>query len=102
MFGHEKRDIRDAELKRKLPMEWTEGESSSAWKLPLYKEYCFACGGKYGPSQAAKTCCQAQSLVALFIFFFPTPPIDMEMRIGFDLFRAQMKLMMVVVKKKTI
>jgi hypothetical protein len=63
-------------LKRKLRTGWTVGASASAWKLPCNKEYCFAGGGKYGPSQAAKTCCRAQSLVNLFLFFFPTPFIE--------------------------
>jgi hypothetical protein len=65
------RDIRNAELKRKLPAGWTEGEEGSAWKLAPNKEYSFAGGGHHGPSLAAKTVCEAQSLGKLFLFFFP-------------------------------
>ena len=65
------RDIRNNELNRKIPSGWTEGVADSAWKLPRAKEYSFAGGGHYGPSLAAKTACESQSLADLFIFFFP-------------------------------
>jgi hypothetical protein len=65
------RDIRNAELKRKIPSGWTEGEIGSSWKLPRDKQYSFAGGGKHGPSLAAKTVCEGHSLVNLFLFFFP-------------------------------
>jgi hypothetical protein len=64
------RDIRDDELKRKIPSGWTEGETGSAWKLSRAKEYSFAGGGHHGPSLAAKTVCENKSLADLFIFFF--------------------------------
>jgi hypothetical protein len=48
-------DILDAELKRKVPSGWTEGESASAWKLPRHKEYCFAGGGKCGQNLLSGT-----------------------------------------------
>jgi hypothetical protein len=65
------RDIRNEELKRKVPTGWTEDEMGSAWKLPRSKEYSFAGGGHHGPSLASKTVCESQSLSDLFVFFFP-------------------------------
>jgi hypothetical protein len=62
-----------AELKRKVPTGWTEGVEGSAWKLQRDKEYDYAGGGRHGPSLAARTCCEAQSLADLFLFFFPLP-----------------------------
>jgi hypothetical protein len=34
-----KRDICNAELKRKIPLGWMEGKTGSAWKLSSGKEY---------------------------------------------------------------
>jgi hypothetical protein len=66
-----KRDIGNAELKRKIPLGWMEGKTGSEWRLSRNKEYSFGGGGHHGPSLAAKTVCEAQSLVNLFLFFFP-------------------------------
>jgi hypothetical protein len=37
------RDIRNEELKRKVPTGWTEGKTGSAWKLPWCLEGIFIC-----------------------------------------------------------
>jgi hypothetical protein len=68
---NKKRDIRDAELKRKISTGWTEGEEGLVWKISLKKEYSIGGGGEHHPSHAAKRCCLVQSLASLFIFFFP-------------------------------
>jgi hypothetical protein len=65
------RDLRNEELKRKTPSGWTEGITGLAWKLPRIKDYTFAGGKLAGPTAAAKSACESQSLVDLFIFFFP-------------------------------
>jgi hypothetical protein len=64
------RDVRNAELKRKVPPGWTEGEADSAWQLSRDKGYNVAGGGEHGPSLAARTCCESKSLADLFQFFF--------------------------------
>jgi hypothetical protein len=70
------RDLRNEELRRKIPSGWTEGVTGSAWKLPRAKDYTFAGGGLEGPTIAAKTVCESQSLVDLFVFFFPIQFLD--------------------------
>jgi hypothetical protein len=88
-----------------------EGETDSAWNLLRDKEYSFGDRGRHGPSLAATTCCQEQSLANLFIFFFPSSfckqshkrPIGTETsRIGYVLLHVllvwmMMMMMMIVV-----
>ena len=65
-----KRTLQDAELKRPLPLGWTEDDAT--WQIPVRNCYEHSQGGApHGPSTRAKTVCENGSLAELFFLFFP-------------------------------
>ena len=89
----------DAELKRQLPVGWSEMDPG--WKLPRSMSYSGPEGGPpHGPLSRMVTICNECSLSALFLHYslkicyeqLQMKPTVTEIRIGFDLFSVLTKM----------